>query len=164
MIEWVREWIIGITTVSVLLSAAKALIPKGSIKQVGEFACGLLLFLAISAAVLKLDAGEMSLALTELRLAESGSTQLMEIENINLVKEIIAEKTAAYISDKATELGMDCTVEVTYQYSDDGMAYPESVRIKGAWDHTQQQALSDFIESNLAVSKDNQTYEREQDP
>jgi stage III sporulation protein AF len=106
----------------------------------------------------------MSLALTELRLAESGSTQLLEIKNINLVKEIIAEKTAAYISDKATELGMDCTVEVTYQYSDDGMAYPESVRIKGAWDHTQQQALSDFIESNLAVSKDNQTYEREQDP
>jgi stage III sporulation protein AF len=134
------------------------------VKKVGQLAGGLIILLAIAVPPVKVDFSEFSWIMTEYRMQNSGSDNLLNLENTNMVKKIIEEQTAAYISDKATELGMDCTVEVTYQYSDDGMAYPESVRIKGAWDHTQQQALSDFIESNLAVSKDNQTYEREQDP
>ena len=164
MMEWTKDWIMGITAVSVFLAAAKALLPKGSVKQVGEFACGLLLLLAVSAPLVKLDVGELSAALTELRLAEAGDTQLLEIENTKLIKEIIAEKTAAYISDKATELGMDCTVEVTYQYQSDGLAYPTAVCIKGGWNEAQREELTAFIETNLAVPRDAQTYEKEHDP
>ena len=164
MMEWLREWIMGITAVSILLAAAKSLIPKGSVKQVGELACGLLLLLAIIAPLVKLDAGELSLALTELRLLGDDDAQLLEIENTRLIKEIIAEKTAAYISDKATELGMDCTVEVSYQFHSGGLAYPVAVHVKGNWNDEQQEGISRFIESNFAVSKADQTYEREQDP
>ena len=164
MTEWVKAWIVGISAASVLLAAAKTLIPKGSIRQVGEFACGLILLLAAAAPLAELDEGALSLALTELRMADWESTGLLEIENTELVKEIIDEKTCAYISDKAKELGMECTVEVDYEYSEDGLAYPAAVRITGTWTEAQRDRLTAFLESTLAVSKEDQTYEEVKTP
>lgn len=160
MMEWMKEWIVGVTAASVLLATVKTMIPKGSIKQVGEFACGLILLLAVAAPLTELDEGSLSLALTEFRMADWESSELLKLENTELIKEIIDEKTCAYISDKAKELGMDCTAEVDYEYSDDGFAYPVSVRIRGSWTDTQRSQLTAFLESELVISKDNQTYER----
>lgn len=164
MMELLKNWIAGVSAASVLLAAAKTLIPKGSVKQVGEFACGLILLLAVSAPLVKLDLGELSLALTKLRMAETQSSELLALENTMLIKEIIEEKTCAYISDKAKELGMECSAEVTYEYSEEGLAYPVAVKVKGCWTETQRSRLEALIEADLAVSKDNQTYEKENDP
>lgn len=164
MMEWVKEWIVGISAASVLLSAVKTLIPKGNVRRVGEFACGLILLLVVAAPLAELDEGEISLALTQLRMAEWGSAELLEIENDELVKEIIDEKTCAYISDKAKELGMNCTVEVDYEFSEEGLAYPAAVRVKGSWTEAQRSQLTDFLASTLAVSEENQTYEEVKTP
>ena len=162
--ELLKNWIMGIAAASVLLAAAKTLIPKGSVKQVGEFACGLILLLAVSAPLVKLDLKELSIALTELRMAEAQSSELLRLENNMLIKEIIEEKTAAYISDKAKGLGMECAAEVTYEYSEEGRTYPVSVKVTGRWTEAQRSRLEALIEADLAVSKDKQTYEEENDP
>jgi stage III sporulation protein AF len=161
MMDWIREWIMSVTATSVLLAAVQTLIPKGGVKKVGELACGLLLLLSVSTPLVKLDADELAITLTEFRMQELDVTKLLEIQNTELVKEIIEEKTAAYISDKAAELGLDCTAKVTYEYSRDGQAYPSSVWIKGNWSEEQKEKLTARIEYDLAIPKEKQTYEKE---
>lgn len=159
MMELLRQWILGITCASVLLAAAQCLMPAGGARRVGSLAGGLLLLLAVAAPLARLDEGALSLAMTEYRLADTGSAALLELENKRLVKQIIEEQTAAYISDKAEELGAVCAAEVTYDYSGDGVAYPVSVTVRGALTQDQQARLTRLIEAELAVPKENQTYE-----
>lgn len=159
MMELIRQWIVGVTCAAVLLAIVQCLMPAGGVRRVGRLAGGLLLLLAIVAPLAGLDEQALSVALTEYRMAATDSTGLLELENERLVKEIIEEQTAAYISDKAKELGADCTAEVTYEYSGDGMVYPIAVTVRGALTAQQRSQLTQIIEADLAVPEENQTYE-----
>lgn len=159
MMDLLRQWIMGITCAAVLLAGARCLMPAGGVRKVGSLAGGLLLLLAVAAPLTKLDEGALSLAMTEYRMAESGSAGLLELENKRLLKAIIEEQTAAYILDKAEALGAACTAEVTYEYSGDGTAYPTAVTVRGELTRQQQDRLTQFIEADLAIPKENQTYE-----
>ena len=155
MMDWMRNWIIGVTCASILLSAMQTLMPSGGVKKAGRIAGGLLLLLAVAAPLMELDVRALALSLTEFRMEQSGSSALLELENKRLVKEIIAEQTAAYISDKARELEIECGVEVTYEFGENGTAYPVSVILVGNLSPDQREKLSEFIQINLAVSKEN---------
>lgn len=159
MMELLRNWITGIACVAVLLSAAQCLMPQGSIRKIGNLTGGLLLLLTIATPLAKLDEAALALALSEYRMAEMGSEALLQIENERLVKEIIAEQTGAYISDKAAELGAECTVDVDYEYREDGSVFPTAVTVSGSLTEEQLAQLQQFIEINLAVPKEKQTYE-----
>lgn len=158
MMDWVKNWIISVTCVSILLAAVQCLMPPGGVKRVGQLTGGLLMLLAAASPLLELDLAELSLSLTELRMEQSGSSALLELENTRLVKEIIAEQTAAYIADKAMELGADCAVEVTYEYSEDGMAYPVAVTVTGPLTSEQRAELERWLEAELAVPREDQSY------
>ena len=159
MMEMLREWIVGITCVSVLLAAAQSLMPEGNIRKIGNLAGGLLLILTMAAPLTKIDMNAISLPLTEYRMANSNHAELLELENSRLLKELIEEQTEAYILDKAQELGANCTVEVYYEYSDEGTAYPVAVTVRGNLNEEQKRKLSQRIESDLAVTEENQHFE-----
>jgi len=158
MISFFKEWIIGITAVSILTAAVQSLLPQGNIKKVGNIASGLVLLLSIATPLFNLEAADLSAAITEFRLQENGHSELLAIENKALVKRIIEEQTAAYISDKATELGAKCTIEVSYSYSDNGTAYLSSVVIVGDLSPEQKKYLSEYLEREFSISEVHQTY------
>ena len=164
MMDVIRQWIVGVTCASVLLAITQSLMPAGGVRRVGRLAGGLLLLLAATAPLASLDGAALGATLTEYRVAESGSAALLELENERLVKEIIEEQTAAYISDKARELGGTCTAEVTYEYGDEGMVRPVAVSIRGTLTEQQRSRLTGIIETDLAIPEENQTYEGEGDP
>ena len=60
---------------------------------------------------------------------------------------IIAEKTSAYIWDKADRLGLSCTVEVTVSAGEDGIPLPDTVTITGAY----HACLSALIEEEVGI-------------
>ena len=60
---------------------------------------------------------------------------------------IIAEKTEAYIWDKANRLGLDCTVRVTTAAGEDGIPLPSSVVIRGPY----SEALARCIEEEVGI-------------
>ena len=164
MMVVVRQWIVGVTCAAVLLAITQCLMPSGAVRRVGRLAGGLLLLLAVIAPLASLDVEALGAALTEYRMAESDSTALLELENERLVKTIIEEQTAAYISDKASELGGTCTAAVTYEYGEDGTACPVAVTIRGTLTEQQRSRLIGIIETDLAIPEENQTYEGEDDP
>lgn len=160
MMSALKEWIMGITCVSVLLAAAQCLMPEGTVRKIGNLAGGLLLLLGLAAPITKLDMEGLSLALTKYRVMETDSAALLELENTRLLKKVIEEQTAAYILDKAAEIGVECTAEVSYEYSDTGEAYPVAVTIWGDLTDEEERKLSRIIESDLAILRENQIYEK----
>ena len=160
MTELLHEWITGITCISILLTAAQCLMPEGSVRKVGSLAGGLLLLLALIMPLKSLETKDLSLALAEYRLMGTDSVELLELENERLVKTIIEEQTTAYILDKAEAVGIKCSAEVSYEYSDNGIAYPVEVTIFGDLTKEQKRKLMQIIENDLAVSKENQFYKK----
>lgn len=89
------------------------------------------MMLAVVQPLVGLDYDALAQVLSEYRVTAAGYGDALEQENERLVKAIIEEQTAAYISDKAEELGMDCTAEVTYHYGTDGAVWPEFIFVRG---------------------------------
>lgn len=158
--DLIRQWIVGITCAAMIAALAEALAPEGSVKKAGRLAGGLLLMLAVVRPLVGLDYGALAGSLSQSRLYEAGYAQVLEEKNIELMKAIIEEQTAAYISDKAGALGMDCTAQVTYHYGEDGQIWPESVVVRGVFTDSQRESLTRAIEVGLAVPEENQLYER----
>ena len=160
MMELVRNWLIGVTAAAMVVALAESLAPEGAVKKIGKLTGGLLLMVAILQPLIGLDYASLSGILTEYRLEAEGYSTALETENVRLMKTIIEEQTAAYIQDKAAELGADCTAEVTCRENDDGNLYPASVVVYGELTQAQTNALSRTIEGDLAISAQNQQYER----
>ena len=158
--ELVRNWLIGVTAAAMVVALADSLAPDGAVKKIGKLTGGLLLIVAILQPLVGLDFASMSGILTEYRLEAEGYSTALETENVRLVKTIIEEQIAAYIQDKAVELGADCTAEVTCRENDNGNLYPASVVVYGELTREQMDALSRTIEGDLAIPAQNQQYER----
>ena len=84
----------------------------------------------------------------------------MEIGNREAFSAIIKSKTEAYIWDKAQELGLSVSVDVAIE-EDGSYPYPAAVRITGQFTELQRQSLTRYIEENLAIGKEQQTWTNE---
>ena len=82
-------------------------------------------------------------------------TQQYREEQTAALSAIIAEKTAAYIWDKAEELGLSCTVEVTVAAGENGIPLPDTVIITGPYDP----GLSALIEKEVGIPAGKQIWE-----
>lgn len=72
----------------------------------------------------------------------------------NALGEIIKQKTEAYILDKASDMGLSVTVEVSV--SKEETPVPESVRISGSVSPYGKLQLEEMIQKDLNISKENQ--------
>ena len=160
MMDLIRNWLVGVTAAAMVVALADSLAPEGTVKKIGKLAGGLLLIVAILQPLVSLDYEAMAAALTNYRIEAEGYSSALEVENERLMKTIIEEQTGAYIQDKAGELDVACTARVTCQATADGSLYPASVVIYGELTQEQMNALSRIIEGDLAISAENQQYER----
>ena len=151
MTELIRNWLLGVTCAAVLLALAESLIPEGSVKRICKLAGGAVLLLATIGPVANLEEADFA-RITEgyQRRAEEYRDALDEETEI-LYESIIAEKTAAYILDKAEELGVTCRVSVTVGWEKDGAPRPAAVTIRGEWTQEQKEALNQMIASDLGI-------------
>ena len=162
MTELIRNWLMGITCASMVMAVAEVLVPEGSIRRICRLAGGLMLLLAAINPVLKLEEGALSRALTEYRIAAQDYGDVLVEKNNLLYKTIIEEETAAYILDKAKELGISCSAEVIFAYDEQGNPYPDRVNIFGQLTQPQKEQLSRIIETDLGVPPKHQRFERDQ--
>lgn len=162
MMDWMRQWLLGVTCTALVLALAESLSPAGNVKKVCRLAGGLALVLAVVSPILSLDEGAMSRALSEYGFHVQRYEEALSEQNDLLYKTIIEENTAAYIVDKAEELGISCQTEVTFAYDEDGMPYPWEVTARGTWTQEQRQALAHMLEEDLGVPPQRQTYEERQ--
>ena len=160
----VRNWLLAVIAVSLLCAAAEALMPQGAVKRVGKLVCGLVLLAAILSPLTGLDLSgsqrwlEDYLAALDLREAE-----LEETVN-GQMKGIIEQEYAAYIVDKAAQLGLRCTLRVECRETEEGLYLPLRAEVRGPLSDSDQTLLIRLIAEDLGIPAEAQLYSKEEMP
>ena len=159
MIEGMRQWLLSITGVALVIAAVDSLCPEGTVKRVMRLMGGLVFLSVILQPVAGLTVGDsLDVQGDHRRQVEETADRAAEEEK-NLMETIIAGQTAAYIVDKAGELGADCQASVRCERGSDGLIVPVGVRVTGALTARQREELARIIEKELAIPRENQIFE-----
>ena len=154
MIGALREWLTSIVVVTLLLSVAQTLVPEGSIRRVVSFVGGLILLAVLLRPVLGTDLERLRLDLDGYERELQNAREELSSAGDTEVAERIAERTAAYISDKADALGLEVTVRVEAAAGPDGVTLPEKAELTGAY----SQELADFMARELGIPAERQVW------
>ena len=154
-----RQWLLGVVCTALVLAAADSLAPEGSVKRVCRLAGGLALLLAAVSPVIRLDSRMLADALEGYRAQVQRYEETLEEQNNLFYQTIIEESTAAYIVDKAEEMGIFCQAEVTFSYDEDGVPCPWEVTARGDWTVEAREALERLLGDDLGVPPQRQHYE-----
>lgn len=164
MMEAVRGWLLTLISVSLACALADALMPRGAVKQAGRLVCGLALTLAVLTPLARLDpeAGARWLedCLEELDLREEALSQ----EVNGQMKVIIEGDFAAYIVDKAAQMGVSCQAEVECRAAEEGLYLPCRVEVTGLLSEEARSQLTGMIARDLGVPAQEQSYVEEDVP
>ncbi|QNL45532.1 stage III sporulation protein AF [Oscillibacter hominis] len=152
MIEALRSWLTGIVAATVLVSVAESIIPEGSIRKIARFTGGLALLLVILQPLLQIQPEEFSLDFSRWEAEIQSQQADYEAENEKNLRTIIQEKTEAYISDKADELGVRCTPSVKVEGDDPPC--PTELTLSGET----SEELAGYIEQELGIPREKQTW------
>lgn len=158
MTEGVRSWLISVLTAGILGAVADAVMPEGSVKQVGRLTCGLVMICALLGPVSNPDLA--------VRPAETlwpvGTDELqLRQQTEQRMKTIIEEACAAYIQDKAAERGIACKAEVICAAGADGIFLPAQVRITGVTDPEDRAWIARTVREDLGVPEEGQQFSGE---
>lgn len=157
MINALAQYVNILVIVSIIVSLLMTIAPKGSTKA----AIGLISSLAV---VVTLLAPALSLKNLNLDLSEwlTESAEPLEQNNFNdtrdkLLKELIVDKTSAYILSKAQALGIECRVDVMVEGD---TPVPTAAAVYGAKDPGMeaQKQLSEFLAFECGIPKENQCF------
>ena len=164
MMGAVRGWLLSVISGSLLCAVADALMPPGAVRRVGRLVCGLVLLGAILSPLASLDLEESQRWLEDYR----SSIQIREAElgeTVNSqIKVIIEQECAAYIVDKAAQLGLTCRAKVECRQSEDGLYLPVRTEVDGSMTADVQSRLIRVIEEDLGVPAEAQIYVEEDFP
>ena len=129
-----------------------------SAKRVLRAACGVVMAAALLSPALGLDMQALPEAVA--RYGEAARSVAGEAgqEADRLNRTIIERECAAYILDKAGELGLEVTVRVETRTEGNGIPVPWSAELTGSW----SQALASALETELGIPAERQVWhERE---
>lgn len=160
MTEFLRSWLLGIVCAAFLGALAESLTPEGRMRKICRLAGGLVLVLAALGPVARLDLQDTALMTMQRDPQAHSAADSLEDTNIFLQERIIAEKTAAYIVDKAEGLGMTCEAAVTVTADERGALLPTGAVLKGAWTAEQQLRLAEILTQELGLMPEQVSYER----
>lgn len=163
MMTGLRSWLLALIATSLMCALADALMPKGAIQRIGRLVCGLVLICTIIAPLDCLDMGEgqnwLARHLTSVELRK----ETLEQEVNRQMKGIIEQNYAAYIVDKAAQLGVVCLAQTECQQND-GIYLPFRVEIKGTIPSNLQAELVQIITQDLNVPEEQIDFREEEVP
>ena len=163
MMAGLRGWLLALVAASLICALADALMPKGAVKRVGRLVCGLVLASASLSPLAGLDVEsgqswlERHLASVEFQRAE------LEEEVNSQMKVIIEQEYAAYIVDKAAQLGAACSARTECR-RDGGLYLPQRVEVTGAVPPPLQSELVQIIVRDLGVPEEQIDFSEEEAP
>lgn len=154
MINAVRGWLTAVIAASFLVALAQSMVPEGTVRKISGLIGGLVLMMVLVRPLLGADFDKIDLQY-DAYAAEIGQRQAeLETESQTAREALIAEKTEAYILDKAASLGLDCTVRVLLEPGEDGIPVPAAAELAGQ----PSAELADYMAQELGIPKERQVY------
>ena len=145
--------------VAALLAAAMALalryalVPKGALLTVAKCTGGLIMLLVVIRPLLALGLNGLQVGYEEWERTIQQQTDDYTAANQQEMEVIIQQETVAYISEKAAELGLTCSPEVTCQLQD---CVPFPVEL--SMDIPKYASRSRFIAADLGIDEAHQRW------
>ena len=153
MMGALREWLTSVVAVTLLLSVVQTLLPEGSVRKAASFTGGLVLLLALLRPALGADLGRIRLDTGAYAQALEESREALSAAGEDQLAAGIAERTQAYISDKADALGLRVTVRVETR-TEGGVPLPWAAEITGPWSGE----LAAYMEEALGIPRERQVW------
>lgn len=159
-----RGWLLAVISVSLLCSVADALMPPGAVRRVGKLVCGLVLLAAVLSPLREPDLDSGRRWLTDYFSAlDRQASELNETVDSQM-KSIIERGCAAYIVDKAAQLGLTCSVRVECRAGEDGLYLPVRADVSGTLSEDGRTQLLQIIREDLGIPEDQITMDKEEMP
>ena len=149
-----RTWLLGVIFSAFAAGLAVELAPKGHGQAMIRLLGGAVMILALlrPLGMIEWTDATISAAAFAGQIEEQVKTYRSEQENA--YAGIIAERLETYIWDKATELGLECTVHVKVSGGEGKILLPESVELGAAYDA----ALASWIEEVVGIPAEKQIW------
>jgi len=147
-----KQWLLGIVLTAFAGGLARQLAPSGREQAMVRLVGGLLLTLAILRPLAGLDWEGPALEAGSFQSRTAEQAEIYRKNQQEALAAIIAEKTGAYIWDKANQLGLACQVTVATAAGESGIPLPESVTLAGPY----SPALAAAIEEGVGVPVERQ--------
>ena len=155
--ESVREYLLCITVTALCCSILSTILgKKGMCGNAVKFLCGIVMILAVVGPLLNLQMSNLKSTFHDLSLETGSITAFGQESALKEYADIIKDRMAAYILDKAESLGAELTVEVTL--SEEVPLVPCGVKLSGAISPYAKKVLSDTIARDLGINAEEQVW------
>ena len=151
MMATVKRWLLGVVLTAFSGGLAGRIAPKGKEQTVVRLVSGLLLLLAILRPLGELAEVDFLVPAGDFSAVSDPAETENQMEKFSA---IIAEKTAAYIWDKAYGLGLDCRVTVTVKEGEVGIPLPYRVTVAGPY----SAELAAWLDAQVGIPADRQIW------
>lgn len=151
MIAALREWLLGVAACAAAAALSRELAGEGAAKEAVRFAGGLLVLLALLAPLASAQLPEVTLSVENVQTQEA---HYREVQHQALANDI-AQRTQAYIEDKARGMGLSVRAEVTL--TQDAVPLPSRVLLHGTYSAALTQVLTQELglEQGSVIWKEN---------
>ena len=160
MMQAMRDYLMCVCIGSILLSLLQTLLPEGKYQKVLDFSGSIMLLLIVISPVVNLDASEILGTVSEYLNQDYKVDLEIVSNNQERIEQVIIDSCATYILDKAEMIGADITVVVRLDVKDN-VPYPTGVELSGAYNDQQKQILSNILEQELGIPKEEQKWRME---
>ena len=155
--EDLGRYILSIALAAIAIGIFRSILdPKGATTNLISFAGGVFLIFTVIHPIKNLDIPDFSSIFADVTFEGEAASRAGEEMAISAMGDIIIRDTETYILDKAESLGLD--VEVTVAVSSDAIPVPVSVRGEYSGSRTHIEKLSEIIEQDLAIPKEQQLW------
>ena len=150
-------YVLAVTSAAVLCAIVTRLMgEKGTTAAILRMVCGIIMASAILTPLGSLALPNLSGYFNDLEQQVSAAVAAGADHTKEELSRRILQKTHAYIQDKASELGV--TVEVFVELDDGSIPAPARVEISGAVSPAGKMTLSNLIEKDLGIRKEDQIW------
>lgn len=152
----IRTWLVGLFAAAAAVSVLYSLIPRGKLLVIARCSGGLVLLLALLRPALHWDSHiwENSFRRWQDEM-ETATLQMQGVEE-NRLASLIADRTAAYIQEKAEAMGLTCHPTVSTALRQ-GVPFPDRVWL----DIPFHGPLSDCIAFDLDIPQERQIWQED---
>ena len=154
--ESVAEYLQSILALTLLCTAAGGLVQNSAAKGLFRLLSGMVLTIAIAAPLWRIDIDLPSLPAQQLWDRVNDAVAAGEEASSDALRQVIKQRTQAYIQDKARELNASVSVEIFLREGDQPV--PQRAVLSGTVTPGVKRRLQEILETDLAITKENQEW------
>ena len=155
--EGLRNWIFSLAAAAICLSVLQPMIPKGTIRGIFRISSGLVLLVVALRPLLGFDSERLTLHYSDYQAEMDRQIEVYRADYEEELTDIIQRQTGAYISEKAAEMGVACSAQVTAEVCGE-IPIPTKVVL----DIPRHRELEAWIHTELAIGPEAQHWEEKE--